>query len=80
MQRLRHDHEPSDRRMSASWRSTTRASPATLGSNPGDLLLAPFEETQGVPVSILRQHGVDPDELLSRLDTWLRDVELRNER
>ena len=50
------------------------------GIEPGDLLLALFEETQGVPVSILRQYGVDPDALLSRLDARLRDVELRNER
>lgn len=50
------------------------------GIEPGDLLLALFEETQGVPVSILRQQGVDPDAMLSRLDARLRDVALRNER
>jgi ATP-dependent Clp protease ATP-binding subunit ClpA len=50
------------------------------GIEPADLLLALFEETQGVPVSILRQCGADPDVLISRLDARLRDVELRNER
>jgi ATP-dependent Clp protease ATP-binding subunit ClpC len=50
------------------------------GIEPGDLLLALFEETQGVAVSILRQQGVDPDAMLLRLDARLRDVELRNER
>lgn len=50
------------------------------GVAPADLLLALFEETQGVPVSILRQYGADSDLLISRLDARLRDVELRNER
>ena len=36
------------------------ASRPANGVAPGDLLLALFEETQGVPVSILRQHGADP--------------------
>ena len=39
-----------------------------------------FEETQGVPVSILRRHGVEPEVLVSRLDTRMRDMELRDER
>ena len=45
-----------------------------------DLLLALFEETRGVPASILRQCGAEPGGLASRLDTHIRDLELRNER
>ena len=39
-----------------------------------------FEETQGVPVSILRRHGVEPEVLVSRIATRMRDMELREER
>jgi ATP-dependent Clp protease ATP-binding subunit ClpA len=45
-----------------------------------DLFSAVFEETQGVPVSILRRHGVEPDVLVARLNTRVRDIELREER
>jgi ATP-dependent Clp protease ATP-binding subunit ClpA len=45
-----------------------------------DLFSAVFEETQGVPVSILRRHGVDPEVLVSRLNARVRDMELREER
>jgi len=45
-----------------------------------DLFSAVFEETQGVPVSILRRHGVEPDVLVSRLTARMRDMELREER
>jgi ATP-dependent Clp protease ATP-binding subunit ClpA len=45
-----------------------------------DLFSAVFEETQGVPVSILRRHGVEPEVLVSRLTTRMRDLELREER
>src|SRR5437867_4884574 len=45
-----------------------------------DLLSAVFEETQGVPVSILRRHGVEPEVLTSRRTTRMRDLELREER
>jgi ATP-dependent Clp protease ATP-binding subunit ClpA len=45
-----------------------------------DLFSAVFEETQGVPVSILRRHGVEPEVLVSRLSTRMRDLELREER
>jgi len=45
-----------------------------------DLFSAVFEETQGVPVLILRRHGVEPDLLVSRLTTRMRDMELREER
>jgi ATP-dependent Clp protease ATP-binding subunit ClpC len=45
-----------------------------------DLFSAVFEETQGVPVSILRQHGVEPDVVVNRLNSRMRDIELRDER
>ena len=50
------------------------------GVEPVDLLLALLEETHGVPASILREHGAEPTVLVSRLDSHVRDVELRNER
>jgi ATP-dependent Clp protease ATP-binding subunit ClpA len=45
-----------------------------------DLFSAVFEETQGVPVSIVRRHGVEPEVLTNRLNTKMRDMELREER
>jgi ATP-dependent Clp protease ATP-binding subunit ClpA len=45
-----------------------------------DLFSAVFEETQGVPVSILRRHGVEPEVLVTRLNARVRDMELREER
>ena len=50
------------------------------GVQSEDLMLAVFEETRGVPVSILRQHGAEPAVLVSRFEAHVRDVELRNER
>jgi ATP-dependent Clp protease ATP-binding subunit ClpA len=45
-----------------------------------DLFSAVLEENQGAPVSILRRHGVEPETLTSRLQTRMRDLELRDER
>src|SRR5438094_877052 len=45
-----------------------------------DLFSDVFEETQGVPVSILRRHGVEPEVLVGRLNARMRDMELREER
>jgi len=45
-----------------------------------DLFSAVFEETQGVQVSILRRHGVEPEVLVGRLNARMRDMELREER
>jgi ATP-dependent Clp protease ATP-binding subunit ClpA len=45
-----------------------------------DLFSAIFEETQGVPVSIIRRHGIEPEAIVSRLATRMRDHELREER
>jgi hypothetical protein len=38
-----------------------------------DLFSAIFEESQGVPVSIIRRHGVEPEILVSRVATRMRD-------
>jgi ATP-dependent Clp protease ATP-binding subunit ClpC len=45
-----------------------------------DVFSAVFEEMQGVPVSILRRNGVEPDVLVARLGARVRDMELREER
>jgi ATP-dependent Clp protease ATP-binding subunit ClpA len=45
-----------------------------------DVFCAVFEELQGVPVSILRHHGVEPSVLMARLDARVRDMEQRDER
>ena len=45
-----------------------------------DLFAAVFEESQGVPVSILRRNGVEPEVLTTRLAARMRDIELREER
>jgi len=45
-----------------------------------DLFSAIFEETQGIPVSIIRRHGIEPDAIVSRLASRMRDYELREER
>jgi ATP-dependent Clp protease ATP-binding subunit ClpA len=47
---------------------------------PADLFAAVFEETQGVSVSILRRHGVEPDVVQARVNERVRDIELREER
>jgi ATP-dependent Clp protease ATP-binding subunit ClpA len=56
----------------------SRAGRQTIES--ADLFSAVFEETQGVPVSILRRHGVEPEALVNRLTARMRDMELRDER
>jgi ATP-dependent Clp protease ATP-binding subunit ClpA len=45
-----------------------------------DLFSAVFEETQGIPVSIIRRHGVEPEAFVSKLTTRMRDHEQREER
>ena len=42
-----------------------------------DIFSAVFEESQGVPVTILRRQGVEPEVLVSRLAARMRDMELR---
>ncbi len=56
----------------------SRAGRQTIESS--DLFSAIFEESQGAPVSIIRRHGVEPDVLVSRIATRMRDNELREER
>src|SRR4026209_1481976 len=55
-----------------------RAGRQTIESS--DLFSAIFEESQGIPVSIIRRHGVEPEVLVSRIATRMRDNELREER
>src|SRR3954447_5241502 len=55
-------------------------SPGRQTIEAADLFSAVFEETQGVPVSILRRHGVEPEVLTGRLNARMRDMELREER
>jgi ATP-dependent Clp protease ATP-binding subunit ClpA len=45
-----------------------------------DLFSAIFEETQGIPVSIIRRHGIEPEAIVSRLASRMRDHEQREER
>jgi ATP-dependent Clp protease ATP-binding subunit ClpA len=45
-----------------------------------DLFAAIFEESQGIPVSIIRRHGIEPEVLVARIATRMRDNELREER
>jgi len=50
------------------------------GVEAADLLLALFEETRGLPASILRRHGAEPEEFISRVEMHIRDAEFRQER
>ena len=45
-----------------------------------DILSAIFEESQGGAVSIIRRHGIEPEVLVTRVATRMRDNELREER
>ena len=45
-----------------------------------DLFTAVFEESQGIPVRIIRQHGIEPATLVSRIVNHVRDHEQREER
>ena len=38
-----------------------------------DLFSAIFEETQGIPVSIIRRHGIEPEAIGARLAACMRD-------
>ncbi len=44
-----------------------------------DLFSAIFEESGGIPASIIRAHGVAPERLLSRIATSMREMERRAE-
>jgi ATP-dependent Clp protease ATP-binding subunit ClpA len=56
----------------------SRAGRQTIESS--DLFSAIFEESQGGPVSIIRRHGIEPEVLVTRVATRMRDAELREER
>ncbi|HVB38693.1 MAG TPA: ATP-dependent Clp protease ATP-binding subunit, partial [Vicinamibacterales bacterium] len=45
-----------------------------------DLFSAIFEDAQGLPVAILRRQAVEPHQLMGRLASRVRDLELRDER
>src|SRR6187399_1016415 len=45
----------------------------------GDLFSAIFEESQGIPVAIIRRHGVEPEVLVSRITARMRENEIREE-
>src|SRR6187399_633972 len=45
----------------------------------GDLFSAIFEESQGIPVAIIRRHGVEPEVLVSRITMRMRENEIREE-
>jgi ATP-dependent Clp protease ATP-binding subunit ClpC len=45
-----------------------------------DLFSAIFEESQGGAVSIIKRHGIEPEVLVTRVATRMRDNELREER
>jgi ATP-dependent Clp protease ATP-binding subunit ClpA len=45
-----------------------------------DLLSAIFEESHGVPASLIRHQGIEPAVVVSRIATQVRDNELREER
>src|SRR5512135_690252 len=45
-----------------------------------DLFSAIFEESQGIPVSIIRRHGVEPELLVARIASRMKDIEQREER
>jgi ATP-dependent Clp protease ATP-binding subunit ClpA len=49
------------------------------GVEPADLLIALFEENGGVPASILRQRGAEPDALVFRLEAHMRTLESRDD-
>ena len=61
------------RSCSSSWRSLHASRSGRHAVEATDLFSAIFEETQGVPVSIIRRLGVEPETVVSRLATRMRD-------
>ena len=55
----------------------SRAGRQTL--EPIDLFAALLEEGHGLPVAILRQYGIEPEEITSRLAECARELEMRQE-
>jgi ATP-dependent Clp protease ATP-binding subunit ClpA len=56
----------------------TRAGRPTI--EPPDVFAALFEDSQGVPAAVLRKAGVDPESLVSRIASRVRDIERDEER
>ena len=56
----------------------TRAGRPTI--EPSDVFAALFEDSQGVPAAVLRKAGVDPESLVSRIASRVRDIERDEER
>ena len=50
-----------------------------LAIDAADLFIALLQETSSVPVSIVRQYGVDPEVLVSKVNSRARNLELRDE-
>ena len=55
----------------------SRAGRQTLESS--DFFSEIFKESQGVTVSLIRRHGVEPEVLLLRIATRIEEIELREE-
>ena len=60
-------------------RAFLRASGAGRAVASSDLFAAILEESHGVPVSIIRRHGVSPEMFVSRITTQMDDNEQREE-
>jgi ATP-dependent Clp protease ATP-binding subunit ClpA len=61
----------------AAFHQASRAGRQTIES--ADLFASIFEQAQGGPAAIMRGRGVEPDALMSRIATHMRDHELREE-
>ena len=56
----------------------TRAGRQTLEAS--DLFAALFEDSQGVPAAVMRRAGIEPETLVSRITSRVRDIERSEER
>ncbi len=56
----------------------TRAGRQTLEAS--DLFAALFEDSQGVPAAVMRRAGIEPESLVSRITSRVRDIERSEER
>jgi ATP-dependent Clp protease ATP-binding subunit ClpC len=56
----------------------TRAGRQTLEAS--DLFAALFEDSQGIPAAVMRKAGVEPETMVSRITSRVRDIERDDER
>jgi ATP-dependent Clp protease ATP-binding subunit ClpA len=56
----------------------TRAGRQTIEA--ADLFAALFEDSQGIPVAVMRRAGIEPESLVSRITARVRDIERDEER